>query len=1195
MSESRRRAAEIARRARVAGVRRVRGVGAAAQRRLGRTAYTPGLLSLVVPMYNVEDYIDECLVSLREQHYGHVEIVVVDDGSGDGSRAIAERHAAADRRVRIVTRPNGGLSAARNTGVEAAVGEFLAFVDADDRVAPDAYSLSVASLCESGSDFAVFYYQRLFHGTLTPSAPWLRAAHAEPRIGVDLDSFPDAMVNAVAWSKVYRRAFYDAAELTFPVGLIYEDQALSMRAFARAKAFDVLPHSGVEWRMRENATSITQQHAEVGNIVAHNVAMASSLEELRSAGKPAAVRARALQLLDNNLQFFKRNAVYRNEEYWRHLREAVTMLLGEVSREDYIENVGAYKKLLDELIREDRMDDAISLLLEEHPRARRHRTSVRGDDIYLELGPRYAHLPEECFRLSRTETKVRARAGLLRWEPEGRLRIEGWAVLSNIDLTDEPSEIRLSFVAKDGRELPLRTTVRSDLRANMEFDYDYCDYTNGGFVAEIDAADIPDDVSDWRLDATVTRDGRSRTTGLVIYPWTEASLLTPVVDRPGRSLGIGSSRAGLVYLRVRTSPVTVVARDSGEGWAQVDLAGPVARLHATFGKRGQKSVPVQLSNLPDGITRARLDLSRAPAGAVIRLDATTTGGEEVAVLDHVDEEIGVKDLTRPWFGRSRDGRTKVRMPGPHGEIVAVDVDEREVVVELDIAPATGAAQVGLRGLDGVFQAGVTEKTDGTRHVVRIPLSRPGWDGETRVLPTGAYALVLAPDPADSGKDIRPRPSLALNRVLPDERLFESVLVRAEVFEPRQPGLRFMVEPPLTVEERSSFGQRVLRQQDGDRPADQDSVFFRTLYGEVTNGNCLGVHEELRRRGTGSTFFWAVTDHSVAVPDGGTPVVELSRAWHEAMRRSRYHMVDVHQLDWFERPEGQVLIETMHGYPYKVMGHEWWSKGAFPPDRVHAFDRRARDWTHFVSPATYATPLLKSAFLDPAGATPEILEIGYPRNDVLFSEEAVRIRERTRERLGIGPDEVAVMYAPTFRDYLSPDDMTAARVDFFDPHAAAGQLAGDARGFVFLMRGHAFNARVPGEREREADRVRDVTDYPDVNDLILASDVAVLDYSSLRFDYALTDKPMIFLVPDLEEYDAARGGVLPFAPTAPGPHVRTTAEVVAQLRDVAALDTAYAEARAGFRAAYADIDDGHAGERLVDAVFVPRGDAPPSVG
>jgi CDP-glycerol glycerophosphotransferase len=294
---------------------------------------------------------------------------------------------------------------------------------------------------------------------------------------------------------------------------------------------------------------------------------------------------------------------------------------------------------------------------------------------------------------------------------------------------------------------------------------------------------------------------------------------------------------------------------------------------------------------------------------------------------------------------------------------------------------------------------------------------------------------------------------------------------------------------------------------------------------------------------------------------------------------------VHQPEWYEKPRGQVLIETMHGYPYKVMGHEWWEKGGFPSGQINSFDRRARAWDYFVSPATYATPLLQAAFLEPAGATPEVLEIGYPRNDVLQSDEAPAIRERVRKVLGIADDQRVVMYAPTFRDYMSADDLAAERIDFFDVDRAARETGSE---YTFLVRGHAFNARAGGRHEGGA-HIIDVTGHPDINDLILASDCAVLDYSSLRFDYVLVDKPMIFLVPDLEKYDAVRGGVIPYAPTAPGPQVTTTREVVSLVRDLDGLARRTAAQRETFRRDYADLDDGHASARLIEAVFAPRGD------
>jgi CDP-glycerol glycerophosphotransferase len=114
---------------------------------------------------------------------------------------------------------------------------------------------------------------------------------------------------------------------------------------------------------------------------------------------------------------------------------------------------------------------------------------------------------------------------------------------------------------------------------------------------------------------------------------------------------------------------------------------------------------------------------------------------------------------------------------------------------------------------------------------------------------------------------------------------------------------------------------------------------------------------------------------------------------------------------------------------------------------------------------------------------------------------------------------------------------------------------------------------------------DVTDHPEVNELVLASDVAVLDYSSMRFDYAQTGRPMVFLVPDLDDYtDGVRGFLFPFADTAPGPHVTTTGEVVDQVRDVGALSATWADRVRAFDAAYNPHQDGKAAERMLDAIL-----------
>ena len=188
----------------------------------------------------------------------------------------------------------------------------------------------------------------------------------------------------------------------------------------------------------------------------------------------------------------------------------------------------------------------------------------------------------------------------------------------------------------------------------------------------------------------------------------------------------------------------------------------------------------------------------------------------------------------------------------------------------------------------------------------------------------------------------------------------------------------------------------------------------------------------------------------------------------------------------------------------------------------------------------------------------------------------------REGLGIHPDQTVLLYAPTFRDEMAQDDSKASMVDFLDIPRLASTLGEE---FVLLVRGHAFNARVDA-RVGSRGNVLDVTDYPNVADLCLASDAAILDYSSLRFDYALTGKPMIFMVPDLEQYtETSRGSLFEYEPTAPSPHVKTTSEVVTAARDLPSVRRDYADEYAAFKTEFLDLDDGHATERLVDRVFM----------
>ncbi|GAA5071277.1 CDP-glycerol glycerophosphotransferase [Thermocatellispora tengchongensis] len=223
------------------------------------------LLSVVVPYYNVEKYVGECLDSIAGQTLRDLEVICVDDGSADGSAEIVRARAAADDRITVLVQPNRGLGPARNAGVARARGRYLAFADSDDVVPPDAYATMVASLEETGSDLACGNVRRLQGDRLTQSYAHREAFRATVR-RTHVREHRDLVRDRMAWNKVFRRAFWDRHGLAFPARL-YEDQPVTIPAHVLARTVDVLSDVVYHWREREEGTSsITQRRLEPGNL-----------------------------------------------------------------------------------------------------------------------------------------------------------------------------------------------------------------------------------------------------------------------------------------------------------------------------------------------------------------------------------------------------------------------------------------------------------------------------------------------------------------------------------------------------------------------------------------------------------------------------------------------------------------------------------------------------------------------------------------------------------------------------------------------------------------------------------------------------------------------------------------------------------------------------------------------------------------
>jgi glycosyltransferase involved in cell wall biosynthesis len=280
---------------------------------IGRvTSPPPPVVTVIVPGFDVAAYAEEAIDSLRAQTLSDWVAVLVDDASTDDTGAIFDAAAASDSRFRVVHHAaRGGLSAARNTGLDLVETPFLGFLDADDRYTPTALERLVATVDASGSDFAVGAYVRLRpdHAGGNPTGayvtgvvqPWVAAATDPGRTGTTLAQHPDASGNIVAWSKVSRTELWRREGLRFPIGKAYEDQIVAQQMYTRSRAFDVIPDVVVHWRERFDGSSITQHKGELPVLRDYLEALAGGIAVLDAAGESRAAASRVRLILSMDL------------------------------------------------------------------------------------------------------------------------------------------------------------------------------------------------------------------------------------------------------------------------------------------------------------------------------------------------------------------------------------------------------------------------------------------------------------------------------------------------------------------------------------------------------------------------------------------------------------------------------------------------------------------------------------------------------------------------------------------------------------------------------------------------------------------------------------------------------------------------------------------------------------------------------
>lgn len=1053
-------------------------------------------VSVVIPCKDAEPYIEAAVRSALNQSVRDIEVIVVDDGSTDGSRDIVSGLASRDRRVVVLDGEQRGPGAARNRGVERARGAFLAFIDADDVMLPGALESMLTAARQSGSDVVKGAYRR--HSALGSHRPKLTArVHAEERLGTTPEEFPDLLDEPVLWNGLYRTAFWKARVHPIPEDVNYEDQQPSLAAALQARSVDVLATDVYSWRLPEDRNTRSQSKSSLADLADRRTVLHRMRLMLDEHGASHAVRQHLLAVwLGRDLLMYAEKvpvAVPTFREELRLIGAELTALMDEGTWNTFgfWERMTAWAlshpdpEVLDDVLA-TRWEEAsaLPLLLDEDT------GELRAAHPLLE---RWPEVPEHVRALSPLDIRLVCTARKMRFADAHHVEMKAEVHVAGLDPRRSPLDVEIAAVSVDGTAEVHGTVERvkapwADLVANDP----WRSYTSAGIRARVPLADaeaqqfwVRTTVGGRALEAVVPLPVTSLSYRLGPVEGSRQSALTAADD--GSALVTAINVSPFVIQRVRTGPEHVELHVLCTDLPVLD--GEVRAIARRQGTEIEGAVSRDWTRL-----EVSFDLPEMKEGATYRGERAF----EVQLL------VGGRSFPISWDRKVKAARARaVRViPDRAGNL---QVEQRFARVTIDGVSVEGpvarlSGRVDPPGL--VPQIWLVSSRARTR-LQPVPRRKGRWSANVDLsdpsLASDGYFVRWSLTPEE-----QPEGWARAGRDLRKGEYYVERTCRSVRLAPQRGGpLGITLGPPLSRTERTRAGRtRLIAKDFGPLTP---GVFFESFNGKSSGGNPRALFDALLP-GCEGPLWWSVVDGTVPVPPGATPVVAGSESWFRALRTARVLVTNNNFPHWFTKVPGQMIVQTWHGTPIKKLIHD------APPNFTplvyrRLIERQAAQWDLLLAQDEEAERRLRSALRYDGP-----VRLGDQPQNVRL-EQGAEGRERVREELGIPTGARAVLYAPTWREKMrraSGEDSLKALMD------PAG-LAAETGAWVLVRSHHMNGLRAEGER------VIDVGSYPHVEDLMLASDVLVSDYSSIFYDYRLTGQPMIVHAPDLEWYrDVERG-------------------------------------------------------------------------
>ena len=1165
-------------------------------------------VSVIVPIFNAEDYLEKNIIDYEQQSFSSFELVLVNDGSEDTSLDVIKNLSKRFSNITVVHKVNGGLSDARNAGVTYSKGDYIFFIDPDDTMDKSTIEDLYASIIQTNSDVAVTGYDLVYGKKRKRPGVWIQDLFSVGRQRVRLEEFPDILQAATAWGKLIKRDFYLRNNLEFIEGILYEDQPFTSRMYSLANGIDVIPGYKVHWLQRD--TSISHQ-VTADDLRAR---LNSARMSLGNLDNEHVYQSRLLQYLNHDFRFSIRNYGRVDTEFDQVILSEIPVFYTELDNKELVDPVAnvAYK-----LIQKKQTEELRKFVNETG--ISNHRTkyvpNVEGRAIIDWTSFKYIGDYNETNIVLDEEIRIYSR--LVQMDNKNGLTLGVQTYFSKIDPNRFSYHVSAALVGVDeetgvetGVEIPLEVSkLAPDTSVIRDTSAWWADYSDTFYSLRLSEHSINMN-STFKIKLIVKagaynetvyissiRQGSSAKWGHVNVSETQQVRLKSGKYEKENFLylkfvpyalisNVSIEPSGKLLVKFKSQSVIKNAEIYAKASPDTRMLGNLERIDEqnyqfetnieSVIKFQQKS-SVNKTSLTGVTNKLQRIVKQKGTFSVWGLRLFNVNGN--LILPAVDDaEVNGPVVVRNGINANADfifGRV----------VFMSDLSVKKDVVSASLAVVNAPkypVELVLRIANGKKKLENSVKiNDDSTVEINLPLLYDFFN-EKRVVPLGKYRITaFVRNPKNL---IRQTEHFVIKESLMLEmphNYYEDGYHRYQLSYSYKSGRPFVqLFNDILDQDKggNGWGRMLSEYLNSTENVDPKKMLLTTYYGENVTDTALAIWKKMQEIHPDVDVYWAIKDRTIEVPEGAKTVILNSGEYFELQKNAKYFIENNHQPYFSQKRNGQIIVEAFHGYPYKLMGSANYTDNlGVTQARINSFQQREREWDYLISPAPYATPLYAKYF-DFHGT---FIEEGYPRNDIFFDKQEVeKISQKVKERLNIASDKIVVLYAPTHRENNAIDEFRSKRADFVNYHELAKEL-GDQ--YVLLIRAHAMTQRT-GDRVATTAQVIDVTDYPDINDLIIVSDLAVLDYSSLRFDYAQTKKPMIFLIPDIEEYEAQRPGLYPYTPTAPGPWVNNLEELRNAIINIETLEKKYTKKYQTFIEEFTPLEDGNSATRVINKIF-----------